>query len=101
MDPDERWMAPVRGIHRDYSRMLRHGIGQVLILPSLGGDKVRTVRDAARRADAIVDKLLRNADQQRWWSLSPDFRLLAEASPGAFLSAIDAAVSFGAVTPSS
>lgn len=89
MDPNERWMAAVQGIQRDYSWMLRHGIGQVLILLALWGDKVRTVPDAARRADAIVDKLLRNADPQRWWSLSRDFRLLAEASPGAFLSAIE------------
>jgi hypothetical protein len=89
MDADERWMAPVRGIQRDYSGMLRHGIGQVLILLALWGNRVRTVPDAARRADAIVDRLLRNADPQRWWSLSQDFRLLAEASPRAFLSAIE------------
>lgn len=89
MDPDERWMAAVRGIHRDYSGMLRHGIGQVLILLALWGDRVRTVSDAARRADAIVGKLLENADQRRWWSLSHDFRLLAEASPGAFLTAVE------------
>ncbi len=89
MDPDERWMAAVRGIHRDYSGMLRHGISQVLILLALWGDRVRTVPDAGRRADAIVGKLLQNADQRRWWSLSRDFRLLAEASPGAFLTAVE------------
>jgi transcriptional regulator with XRE-family HTH domain len=89
MDPPERWMAAVRGIHPDYSDMLRHGIGQVLILLALWGDRARAVPDAARRADAIVAKLLRNADQQRWWSLSRDFRLLAEASPSAFLTAIE------------
>src|SRR5665811_758433 len=89
MNPEERWMAGVRGIHRDYSGMLRHGIGQVLILLALWGDRVRTVPNAGRRADAIVGKLLRNADQRRWWSLSRDFRLLAEASPDAFLTAIE------------
>ena len=89
MEPDERWMAAVRGIHRDYSGMLRHGIGQVLILLALWGDRVRTVPDAGRRADAIVSRLLRNADQRRWWSLSRDFRLLAEASPDAFLTAVE------------
>lgn len=89
MNPDERWMAAVRGVHRDYSGMLRQGIGQVLILFALWGEKVRTVPDAARRADAIVEKLLRDADPQRWWSLSRDLRLLAEASPKAFLSAIE------------
>ena len=89
LDPDERWMAAVRGIRRDYSGMLRHGIGQVLILIALWGDRVRTVPDAGRRADAIVGKLLRDADKRRWWSLSGDFRLLAEASPSAFLTAVE------------
>lgn len=36
MNPDERWMAAVRGIHRDCSGMLRHGIGQVLIMLACG-----------------------------------------------------------------
>ncbi len=89
MDPDERWMAAVRGIHRDYSGMLCHGIGQVLILLALWGDRIRTVPDAGRRADAIVSRLLQNADQRRWWSLSNGFRLLAEASPSAFLAAVE------------
>ncbi|AUA57472.1 Plasmid maintenance system antidote protein [Achromobacter spanius] len=89
MDPTERWMASVNGINRDYSRLIRHGIGQVLILLALWGDQVRTVPDAARRADAIVTKLLDGADRHRWWSLSRDFRLLAEASPAAFLSAVE------------
>lgn len=89
MDPSERWMAAVRGVRPDYSGMMRHGIGQVLILLALWGDKVRTVVDAGRRADAIVWKLLQDADEQRWWSLSRDFRLLAEASPGAFMNAVE------------
>lgn len=89
MEPGERWMAAVRGVHQAYSGTLRHGIGLVLILLALWGDKIRTVSDAKKRADAIVEKLLRDADPQRWWSLSSDFRLLAEASPGAFLSAIE------------
>ncbi len=89
IDPNERWMAAIRGIHRDYSGMLRHGIGQVLILLALWGQQVATVPDAERRADGIVKKLLTDADQRRWWSLSREFRLLAEASPDAFLSAIE------------
>jgi hypothetical protein len=89
MDPNERWMAAMKGVNRDYSGMIRHGIGQVLILLALWGDRVRTVPNAGRRADAIVGKLLENADQRRWWSLSQDFRLLAEASPDAFLSAVE------------
>lgn len=89
IDADERWMAAVYGVHPKYSAMLRRGIGQVLILLALWGDRVRAVPDVGRRADDIVDKLLRNADRRRWWSLSNDFRLLAEASPEAFLAAIE------------
>ncbi|MER9069611.1 XRE family transcriptional regulator [Mesorhizobium sp. M0902] len=89
MDPDERWMAAVRGVSPDYSEVLRDGIGQVLILLALWGDRVRAVGDAGRRAEVIVGKLLKNADGRRWWSLSRDFRVLAEASPEAFLTAIE------------
>ncbi|MDD2677107.1 MAG: hypothetical protein PHP75_06535 [Methylacidiphilaceae bacterium] len=89
MAPDDRWLADIRGIRPDYSRLLRHGVGQVLILLALWGDKVRTVADASRRADAIVARLLQDADGRRWWSLSGDFRLLAEASPDAFLTAME------------
>lgn len=89
LDPGERWMAAVKGVHPEYSSMLRHGVGEVLILLALWGDRVRTVPDATRRADAIVERLLRGADQRRWWSLSRDFRLLAEASPATFLEAIE------------
>ncbi|MEN0654166.1 MULTISPECIES: helix-turn-helix domain-containing protein [Hyphobacterium] len=89
MPPDERWMAGVHGVRPDYSGLLRHGVGQVLILLALWGDKAVAISDAARRPDAIVAKLLRGADAQRWWSLSSDFRLLAEASPEAFLNALE------------
>ncbi|WP_246174988.1 XRE family transcriptional regulator [Bradyrhizobium paxllaeri] len=89
MDPNERWMADVRGVRRSYSGMMRHGIGQVLILLALWGKEVSTVPDAPGRANNIVAKLLAHATQQRWWSLSRDFQLLAEASPTAFLSAIE------------
>jgi hypothetical protein len=89
MKPDDRWMSGVHGIQPDYSELLRHGIGQVLILLALWGDTIRTAANAPRRANAIVAHLLRDADARHWWSLSSDFRLLAEASPDAFLTAIE------------
>ena len=89
VEPDERWMAGLRGIHPSHSGLLRHGVGQVLILLALWGDRIQTVEDARRRAKAIVERLLHGADARRWWSLSNDFRLLAEASPEAFLDAVD------------
>lgn len=89
LEPDERWLAGLRGVQPRYSGLLRHGIGQVLILLALWGDRVRTAPDAGHRAELIVAGLLREADARRWWSLADDFRLLAEASPKAFLDAVD------------
>jgi transcriptional regulator with XRE-family HTH domain len=89
MDPDDRWMAGVRGVNPENSALLRHGIGQTLILLALWGNKAVAVYDAPRRAELIVSKLLRDADARRWWSLSGDFRLLAEAAPDAFLGAVE------------
>lgn len=89
MASDERWLASVRGIQPTYSRLLRHGVGEILILLALQGQAVRSASDTRWRADAIVKALLQDADARRWWSLSRDFRLLAEASPSAFLQAIE------------
>lgn len=89
MEPSERWMAGIKNIRPAYSGMLRHGIGQVLILLAIWGKNVVTVPNADRRADLIVSRLLRDADGRRWWSLSRDFRLLAEASPESFMSAVE------------
>lgn len=89
MAPNERWMAAIKGVERDYSGLMRHGIGEVLILLALWGERAHTVPDAPSRAAAIVRKLLVDADRQRWWSLSGEFRLLAEAAPKTFLDAVE------------
>ncbi|MGB8843585.1 MAG: helix-turn-helix transcriptional regulator [Aliidongia sp.] len=89
MEPDERWLADIKRVMPKFSASLRHGIGEVLILLALWGGKVQMVSAASRRADAIVCTLLHGADRQRWWSLSDSFRLLAEASPTAFLDALE------------
>jgi hypothetical protein len=84
----ERWMAPVLGVAPPQSGWLRKGIGHTLILLAVRG-RAASVRDAGRRADAIVNQLLDGATSPRWWSLARDLQLLAEASPAAFLSAIE------------
>jgi transcriptional regulator with XRE-family HTH domain len=89
LEPGERWMAAVRGVQPPHSPTLRHGLGLVLIALALWGDRAHAVPDAPHRAEAIVEGVFRGADRARWWSLSRDFRLLAEAAPDAFLSAIE------------
>ena len=89
MNSGDRWLASVRGIRPEYSKYLRRGLGEILILFSLFGNQVPSVVNPAARVENIVQKLLENADEERWWSLSRDFQLLAEAAPEAFLSALD------------
>ncbi|MDR3528695.1 MAG: helix-turn-helix transcriptional regulator [Rhizomicrobium sp.] len=89
MDAAERWYAPIRGIKPKYSGHLRHGLSEILIMLALFGDRVSAVSHAEGRAEGIVRTLLHGADAQRWWSLSDDFQLLAEASPSAFLEAVE------------
>jgi transcriptional regulator with XRE-family HTH domain len=89
LNPEDRWAASMRGIEPEYSAYLRHGLGETLILLALFGDRAAIVTNAAQYPDTIVRKVLRGADGQRWWSLSRDFQLLAEASPEEFLSALE------------
>jgi len=89
MEPDERWYAPLMGVKPTYSECLRHGLGETLILLALFGSYVKLVVDASERPERVIRKLLCNADAQRWWSLSKDFKLLAEAAPAAFFSTVE------------
>lgn len=90
--PEQRWLSELHGVRRANSTWLRHGLGQSLILLAVYPGPVRGVPDAKSRVDSVVTGVFRDADRQRWWSLSRDFRLLAEASPQKFLDAIDASL---------
>ncbi|MBL8624652.1 MAG: helix-turn-helix domain-containing protein [Myxococcales bacterium] len=92
MRPEDRRTAAIRGVEARYSAVLRHGLGQVLILLALWGDQCAAVAGVHRRAEVIVAQLLRDATPERWWSLGGELRLLAEAAPGAFLGAVEASL---------
>ncbi|WP_313912727.1 hypothetical protein [Tahibacter sp.] len=89
MAPDERWQAALHNIQPLHSALMRRGIGDVLVSLAVWGARIPTVSDAAGRPRTIVRKLLHGADAKRWWSLSGDFRPLAEAAPEAFLDAVE------------
>jgi hypothetical protein len=92
MRPEERWLASLRGPKMQYSGFLRTGLSETLVLLSVFGDQAKCVPDAAQRADAFVRKLIDGADSERWWAIAPQLRVLAEASPEAFLEALDASL---------
>jgi hypothetical protein len=89
MNPEERWLAPVKKIKPEYSEVLRHGLGETLIMLALFGEGAHTAPNATSLPGRIVRSVLHNADGQRWWSLSREFQLLAEAAPEQFLTEIE------------
>jgi transcriptional regulator with XRE-family HTH domain len=89
MGQEDRWLAGVRNQLPPCSTLLQSGISETLILLSLYGDHLSAVQHGSRRAELIVRKLLTDASAERWWSISGSFRMLAEASPEAFLDVLD------------
>jgi transcriptional regulator with XRE-family HTH domain len=93
MKSDERWLAAAHGKTPEYSSLLRTGLAETLVLLSVFGRQARGVSDASARADSIVRKLINGASAERWWSISPQVQVLAEASPMIFLAALDESLS--------
>ncbi len=89
MKADERWFAGAKGISPEYSKALRRGLSEALILLSVFGDRAVSLKNPSAQVVKVVQSLFEKADKKRWWSLSRDFQLLAEASPEAFLTAIE------------
>ena len=72
------------------SPVLRQGLSEAIIALGIFPDEAKALPDGALRADRTVRKLLQQADARLWWSLRDVFRELAEASPKAFLEAVEA-----------
>jgi transcriptional regulator with XRE-family HTH domain len=87
---DERWR--LRPEPDRASAHLRRGLGEAMIALGVFPDKAVNVTDAGSRTARAVTSLLEGADERLWWSLSGDFRRLAEAAPRTFLEALDDAL---------
>jgi transcriptional regulator with XRE-family HTH domain len=85
----QRPFAPLSGKMPTYSDALRTGIAETLaVLATIPTDPPRSFSQS--RVDRLVAQLFSGApDWKRWSSLSNQLPLLAEASPVAFLEALD------------
>lgn len=92
---DQRWMADALGHRHRYSERLREGVAETLAIMGARGETVGaanagSAREYARRiVRGLFDRA--NTDWRIWASLP--LRLLAEAAPDAFLTALEAAAS--------
>lgn len=87
----ERWLAGLRDKQPKYSGQLRLGIAETLALlgAKSDADVIHDEIGPKRRAEVTIRKLLTGAGRKRWASLSRLLPILAEASPEAFLEAIE------------
>ena len=95
LEPEKRWMASAYGKEGKYSRILREGIAQTLILIAVfGNDKnIDLPYPPQIWVDGVFHELLNNADWKLWYSLSDVLRFVAEASPSSFLDAVEDSLS--------
>jgi transcriptional regulator with XRE-family HTH domain len=85
----ERWLSSVSGVQPAYTDTLSVGLTETLGLLAIFGKEARGVVGANHIAEDVVRRLLMNADERRWWSLSSRMEALAEACPDAFLDALE------------
>jgi hypothetical protein len=91
LSAEERHKAVWYGIKPVYSRWLREGLIQSLILTSLYGEKLGLdVPDqSVSWVDGLIYQLLNKESLDLWRSLDRELSLLSEASPNAFMSCVE------------
>ena len=91
LPPEERWSANIYGKKRDISGSMRAAVSELLVLFAVYGDRVlgSQVNPVGIRVDALVSRLLHAVEARKWLSQQSDLPLLAEASPRAFLEAVE------------
>ncbi|MEN3950924.1 helix-turn-helix domain-containing protein [Iodidimonas sp. SYSU 1G8] len=95
LPPEDRWKSNIFGKKREISGPMRDAVGEMLVLLSVYGDQVLgpQINSVTIRVNTLVSRLLRNRPARNWLSQEADLPLLAEASPRAFLEAIQADLS--------
>jgi len=87
--PEDRWVAGAKGIASKYSHRLQKGMAETLALLSIFGHHSKSVDRVSDKIQDIVGALLRDAGKERWLSLEPVLRTLAEVAPNVFLEALE------------
>jgi len=94
LEPEKRWIASVYGKEAKYSKTLREGIAQTLILIAVfGNDKNIDLSSPQIWVNNVIYELLNNADWKLWYFLSDVLPFVAEASPSSFLDAVEDSLS--------
>jgi len=87
LEPQQRVYAAFLGKTSDYSRMLREGLTQSVILIALFGEAFQVLLQPSPQlwADHLVSQLIQHPFGNLWKSLDDIMPMLADASPSAVL----------------
>ena len=86
---EEKMLAAVRGQVPPYSRTLFPAVTDTLVLLSVYQEQITACENVGESVEALIQKVLKNAKSDRWYSLSGLLPKLAEAAPDVFLSALE------------
>jgi hypothetical protein len=87
---EQRWAATIYGKPNPYSEWLRSGLVESLTLLAVYGDRAPLQNPGQAFADVVVKEILGAAQSwEAWASIKDVTPLLAEASPTAFLCAVE------------
>ena len=90
MPASERYLASIQGKVLPHSGVLRDGIARGLALLGCSGDRARGINAASYIAERLVRGILTSSGRwQMWATLDVLLPILAEAAPGAILSAVE------------
>lgn len=91
LEAEKRWMASVYGKSNPYSKWIREGLVESLVLIAVYGDRSPYIKTSTQIfADNVVKNILASANKWEMWASIKDITpLLAEASPDAFMGAIE------------
>ena len=94
LEPEERYLASVRGKDFIHSRRLRKGMAETLALMGSDPEALTACTDGYVQgmATVAVREILNKPDWDLWASLNDVLPLLAEAAPYSFLDAVDEAI---------
>lgn len=94
LPPDKRLMAQVYGKVRSESGLLFESVCDTLVKLAVRGQDYPELAALSldARVASLVHRLLDGADDARWLSLASHLRPLAEAAPGAFLTAVESSL---------
>lgn len=88
--PANRYAASIYGKVPLYSEWLRNGLSENLVLLAIADDQDLNLGYLCQdKVDAIVRGLLHATSSERWYSLSSELPVLAEAAPKVFLNSLE------------